>query len=54
MPDMTASFLILISSLPLMILTFDAVYSVLLTLYEINHKLIKCNSTQFNLDEKEK
>jgi len=51
--DMAASFLILISSLPLMILTFDGMYSVLLTLYQIDRKLSKCNSmnVQFGLDK---
>lgn len=53
---MTASFLIRISSLPLMILTFDAMHSVLLAHYPIDHKLSKSNSmyVQFNLDEIEK
>lgn len=50
---MTASLLILISSLPLMILTFDAMYSVLLTLYQIDRKLGKCNS-MYSVDEIEK
>ena len=53
---MTAFFLILISSLPLMILTVDAMFCVLLTLYQIDRNLSKCNSmcVQFSLDEIEK